>query len=105
MELGEFRQPSGKLLIVWALEGDFDLASFKSNTFRMEWPPKSARFEDFRRRTARNGSMLKRLRVKSPRGSDRFSTLCSSCSVQRRARRPSRTADRSKKLWRAASDE
>ncbi|MBM3577127.1 MAG: NUDIX domain-containing protein [Alphaproteobacteria bacterium] len=47
IELGEFRQPSGKLLIVWALEGDFDLASFKSNTFRMEWPPKSARFEDF----------------------------------------------------------
>lgn len=47
IELGEFRQPSGKRLTVWALEGDFDLDSFKSNTFRMEWPPKSARFEDF----------------------------------------------------------
>jgi predicted NUDIX family NTP pyrophosphohydrolase len=29
-----------------ALEGDFDLASFKSITFQMEGPPKSARFED-----------------------------------------------------------
>lgn len=47
IELGEFRQPSGKRLTVWALEGDFDLASFRSNTFRMEWPPKSDRFEDF----------------------------------------------------------
>jgi predicted NUDIX family NTP pyrophosphohydrolase len=47
IELGEFRQPSGKRLSVWALEGDFELASFKSNTFRMEWPPKSDRFEDF----------------------------------------------------------
>ena len=47
IELGEFRQPSGKRLTVWALEGDFDLASFKSNKFRMEWPPKSDRFEDF----------------------------------------------------------
>jgi predicted NUDIX family NTP pyrophosphohydrolase len=45
--LGDFRLSSDKCLTIWALEGDFDLASFKSNTFRMEWPPNSARFEDF----------------------------------------------------------
>ncbi|MGD9544422.1 MAG: NUDIX domain-containing protein [Methylocystis sp.] len=47
IDLGAFRQPSGKRLDVWALEADFDLAAFKSNMFRMEWPPKSARFEEF----------------------------------------------------------
>jgi predicted NUDIX family NTP pyrophosphohydrolase len=46
-ELGTFKQPSGKHVTAWALEGEFDLALFKSNTFSMEWPPKSGRFEKF----------------------------------------------------------
>ena len=45
--LGEFRLPSGKRLAVWAVEGDLDLATFGSETFRMEWPPRSWRFADF----------------------------------------------------------
>ena len=45
--LGEFRLPSGKRLAVWAVEGDLDLATFGSETFRMEWPPRSGRFADF----------------------------------------------------------
>jgi predicted NUDIX family NTP pyrophosphohydrolase len=44
--LGEFRVGS-KLLTVFALEGDFDLENFKSNTFAMQWPPKSGRMAEF----------------------------------------------------------
>jgi predicted NUDIX family NTP pyrophosphohydrolase len=45
--LGTFKQPSGKLLSIWALEGEFDLSAFKSNLFTMEWPPKSGRMAEF----------------------------------------------------------
>lgn len=41
--LGEARQSSGKLNVVWAVEGDFDVAGVRSNTFPMEWPPRSGR--------------------------------------------------------------
>lgn len=47
IELGSFRQPSGKIVTVWAGEGDFDLASFRSNTFSMEWPPRSGKRAEF----------------------------------------------------------
>ena len=47
IELGEFKQPSGKRISAWAFEGAFDLASFKSNLFTMEWPPKSGRLREF----------------------------------------------------------
>ena len=45
--LGSFKQPSGKLIEAFAIEGDFDLKNFKSNTFSTEWPPKSGRLQDF----------------------------------------------------------
>lgn len=41
--LGEFRQRSGKVLVAFALEGDFDPSRLVSNTFEMEWPPRSGR--------------------------------------------------------------
>jgi predicted NUDIX family NTP pyrophosphohydrolase len=41
--LGSFRQSSAKIVDVWAVEGEFDPASLKSNTFTMEWPPRSGR--------------------------------------------------------------
>lgn len=44
--LGEFK-PGSKVLTVFAVEGDFDLATFRSNTFEMEWPPKSGRLQEF----------------------------------------------------------
>lgn len=47
IELGVFRQPSGKHVSAWAFEGEFDLASFTSNMFAMEWPPKSGRLAEF----------------------------------------------------------
>jgi predicted NUDIX family NTP pyrophosphohydrolase len=42
-ELGEVRQKSGKLVRVWALQGDFDVSTVASNTFELEWPPRSGR--------------------------------------------------------------
>ncbi|UGY04857.1 NUDIX domain-containing protein [Bradyrhizobium quebecense] len=47
IELGTFKQPSGKHVSAWAVEGEFDLASFRSNTFTMEWPPRSGRLAEF----------------------------------------------------------
>jgi predicted NUDIX family NTP pyrophosphohydrolase len=45
--LGEFRQSSAKIVSVWAVEGEFDPATLKSNTFTLEWPPKSGRTQEF----------------------------------------------------------
>jgi predicted NUDIX family NTP pyrophosphohydrolase len=45
--LGSFRQPGGKIVEAWAVEGEFDLAGFRSNTFAMQWPPKSGRMAEF----------------------------------------------------------
>lgn len=45
--LKPLRQPSGKLIHAWAIQGDFDPAELKSNTFRLEWPPKSGRQQEF----------------------------------------------------------
>ncbi len=44
--LGQVRG-SGKLLTVWAAEGDLDAAAATSNTFELEWPPRSGRVQDF----------------------------------------------------------
>src|SRR5262249_23051861 len=41
--LGAFRQSSAKTVDAWAVEGDFDPAALTSNTFTMEWPPRSGR--------------------------------------------------------------
>ena len=41
------RQKAGKLVIAFACRGDLDPASIQSNTFRLEWPPRSGRFAEF----------------------------------------------------------
>lgn len=41
------RQPSGKIVHAWAVEGECDTGSIKSNSFTMEWPPRSGRFQEF----------------------------------------------------------
>lgn len=45
--MGEQRQPSGKRVTAWALEGDVDVSDVRSNTFEMEWPPHSGRAGEF----------------------------------------------------------
>jgi len=47
IELGEIRQKSGKRVIAWALEGDLDTETAVSNSFEMEWPPRSGRLREF----------------------------------------------------------
>jgi predicted NUDIX family NTP pyrophosphohydrolase len=47
LDLGELRVTSGKLLTVWAAEGDLDAESTRSNTFTIEWPPRSGRLQEF----------------------------------------------------------
>lgn len=44
--LGVFKQPSGKLVAAFALEGDIEPSSVKSNECQIEWPPKSGRLID-----------------------------------------------------------
>lgn len=43
LALGAFRQPSGKIVLAFAVEGDLDPSRTKSNTCRVEWPPGSGR--------------------------------------------------------------
>jgi predicted NUDIX family NTP pyrophosphohydrolase len=45
--LTPLRQPSGKLISVWAVSGDADARKLRSNLFSMEWPPKSGTQQEF----------------------------------------------------------
>jgi predicted NUDIX family NTP pyrophosphohydrolase len=45
--LTQVRQASGKVISAWAVQGDWDPALLKSNTFSMEWPKGSGRLRDF----------------------------------------------------------
>lgn len=45
--LTSLKQPSGKVISAWAMEGDFDPALLKSNTFALEWPPRSGKMQQF----------------------------------------------------------
>jgi len=47
IELGEVRQSAGKRVRAWALEGDFEPDRLCSNTFTIEWPPRSGRSAEF----------------------------------------------------------
>jgi len=45
--LGEIRQRGGKRVIAFAVEGDVDVQRIRSNTFEIEWPPKSGQMQSF----------------------------------------------------------
>jgi predicted NUDIX family NTP pyrophosphohydrolase len=47
LSLGSVKHKSGKTVTAWAFSGDCDPASLKSNTFEMEWPPKSGKRAQF----------------------------------------------------------
>ena len=47
MALMSLKQPSGKVVHVWTVEGNIDAASIKSNMFSMEWPPRSGNQQEF----------------------------------------------------------
>jgi predicted NUDIX family NTP pyrophosphohydrolase len=44
--LGSFRQSTAKIVDAWAIEGDFDPATLRSNTFAVEWPPRSGKMRE-----------------------------------------------------------
>jgi predicted NUDIX family NTP pyrophosphohydrolase len=46
-DLGEVRQKSGKVVRAWALPGELDAGAVHSNTFSMEWPPRSGKLQEF----------------------------------------------------------
>src|SRR5215213_10250981 len=45
--LGAVRVTSAKVLTAWAVEGDLDASATRSNTFELEWPPRSGRMQEF----------------------------------------------------------
>lgn len=45
--LDEVRQKGGKRVVAWAVRGSIDVDSIESNSFEMEWPPKSGQFQSF----------------------------------------------------------
>jgi predicted NUDIX family NTP pyrophosphohydrolase len=45
--LTPLEQASGKLVSAWAVEGDADPSKLRSNTFRLEWPPRSGARQEF----------------------------------------------------------
>src|SRR5215470_5231868 len=47
LDLGVLVQPSRKEIIAWAVEGDFSVVELQSNTFEVEWPPRSGRKKQF----------------------------------------------------------
>jgi predicted NUDIX family NTP pyrophosphohydrolase len=47
IELGSVTQKNGKRVIAWAAEGDLNAGAIRSNTFTMEWPPRSGRRQEF----------------------------------------------------------
>ena len=47
IELPPVKQKGGKLVYAWAVEADIDASAIESNTFAMEWPPKSGKVQEF----------------------------------------------------------
>lgn len=45
--LGAVRQGGGKTVTAFAVEGDFDVSTLRSNTFELEWPPRNGRMQAF----------------------------------------------------------
>jgi predicted NUDIX family NTP pyrophosphohydrolase len=47
IELGSVKQRAGKVVEAWAVEAEFDPEALASNTFSMEWPPRSGKQQEF----------------------------------------------------------
>jgi predicted NUDIX family NTP pyrophosphohydrolase len=47
LALKPVKQAGGKIVHAWAIEGDFDPAGLRSNSFQCEWPPRSGSMQDF----------------------------------------------------------
>jgi predicted NUDIX family NTP pyrophosphohydrolase len=47
LPLGDVRQKGGKVVTAFAVEADIDVDTIQSNTFELEWPPRSGRRQTF----------------------------------------------------------
>lgn len=47
LDLGVVRQAGGKVVTVFAVHGDLDVSEARSNTFELEWPPRSGKLREF----------------------------------------------------------
>jgi predicted NUDIX family NTP pyrophosphohydrolase len=47
VKLSPVKQKAGKLIHAWAAEGDIDASAISSNSFSLEWPPKSGKWKEF----------------------------------------------------------
>jgi predicted NUDIX family NTP pyrophosphohydrolase len=72
LSLGELRQAGGKRVAVWALEGDVDAGRASSNTFALEWPPRSGVVREFPEVDRVEWTTVRRARVKLLEGQVRF---------------------------------
>ncbi len=45
--LGDIRQRGGKRVLAFAVEGDVDVQAISSNSFEIEWPPRSGKMQSF----------------------------------------------------------
>ncbi len=70
--LAPIRQPSGKLVHVWAFEGDYDPSAIRSNTFFMEWPPGSGMEREFPEVDRAGWFPIEKAREKITRGQTGF---------------------------------
>ena len=66
--LGEVRQPGGKQVVAWAVEGDVDISGATSNTFQLEWPRGSGRMQAFPEVDRVEWMSVRRARTKLLRG-------------------------------------
>jgi predicted NUDIX family NTP pyrophosphohydrolase len=62
--LQPIRQRSGKVVTAWGLEADWDPARLRSNTFRIEWPPRSGKTAEFPEVDRAMWATLEQARVK-----------------------------------------
>src|SRR4051794_11916367 len=47
LPLSPVKQRGGKVIYAWAVEADLDVSQVKSNTFTIEWPPRSGKLQEF----------------------------------------------------------
>jgi predicted NUDIX family NTP pyrophosphohydrolase len=72
IDLGEIRQPNGKTVRAWAVRGDVKEKEVRSNTFEIEWPPRSGRVQSFPEVDRGGWFSIEVARRKLGRGQDRF---------------------------------
>ncbi len=70
--LGVIKQPGGKIVHAWAVKGDCDPSTVASNTFMLEWPPKSGREQEFPEIDRAEWFPIDVARVKILRGQEGF---------------------------------